>query len=286
MMAAWRAIHIDEPRLTFGHNQSTEHPKDGLFLFGPVASSQNPARMDVGVIATPAGLEKYSKWVASIERFIDVPALATDRKRNEANTFVWPGFEAVYGAAWPSKPFAACLIDAGELSRRILGADRHQAIYSAVALYEEAMRKYLREEEARPQLWFAVVPDEVYKYGRPKSTVPVKLRTPGTRKLGMKAARSILSKGSMFLEEMEAAAVYGYELNFHNQLKARLMDTGQVIQVVKEVTLDPPTEGEGTNAGSGDNRLEPLDNQLLQNRRKTLATGRTARRGLLRRLGI
>jgi hypothetical protein len=84
MTVAWRAIHIDEPRLTFGHDQSTEHPKDGLFLFGPVASGQNPARMDVGVIATSAGLEKYSKWVASIEKFIDVPAPATDRKRNEA----------------------------------------------------------------------------------------------------------------------------------------------------------------------------------------------------------
>lgn len=239
MTMAWRAIHIDEPQLTFGHDQSTEHPKDGLFLFGPVASGQNPARMDVGVIATPAGLKKYSKWVASIEKFIGVPAPATDRKRNEANTFVWPGFEAVYGAAWPSKPFASCLIDPDELSRRILGADRHQAIYSAVALYEEAMRKYLREEDARPQLWFAIVPDEVYKYGRPKSTVPVKLRTPGTRKLGLKAARSILTKGSMFPEEREAAAVYEYELNFHNQLKARLMDTGQVIQVAKEVTLDP-----------------------------------------------
>lgn len=242
MTTGWRAIHIDEPRLSFGHDQCAEHPKDGLFLFGPVASGQNPARMDVGVIATPAGLEKYSKWIASIGKFIDVPPPAPDRKRNDANTFVWPGFEAVYGAAWPSKPFATCMIDAAELSRRILGADRHQAIYSAVALYEEALRKYLREEDARPQLWFAIVPDDVYKYGRPKSTVPVKLRTPGTRKLGMKAARAILTEGSMFAEEMEAAAVYEYELNFHNQLKARVMDTGQVIQVAKEVTLDPPTE--------------------------------------------
>ncbi|WP_315777781.1 MULTISPECIES: hypothetical protein [unclassified Bradyrhizobium] len=242
MIADWRAIHIDEPRLSFGHDQCAEHPKDGLFLFGPVASGHNPARMDVGVIATPAGLEKYSKWIASIEKFIDVPPPAPNRKRNDANTFVWPGFEAVYGAAWPSRPFATCMIDAAELSRRILDADRHQAIYSAVALYEEALRKYLREEEARPQLWFAVVPEDVYKYGRPLSTVPVKLRTPGTRKLGMKAARAILTQGSMFLEEMQAAAVYEYELNFHNQLKARLMDTGQVIQVVKEATLDPPTE--------------------------------------------
>lgn len=43
----------------------------------------------------------------------------------------------------------------------------------------------------------------------------------------------------MFAEENEAAQVYEYELNFHNQLKARVMDTGQVIQVVKENTLEP-----------------------------------------------
>lgn len=241
-MTAWRAIHIDEPRLAFGHDQIADHPKDGLFLFGPVTSNQNPVRMDVGVIATPAGLEKYSKWVASIEKFIDVPPALPDRKRNDANTFVWPGFHAVYGAAWPGKPFATCLIDAEELSRRILGGDRHQAVYSAVTLYEEALRKYLREEDARPTLWFAVVPDEVYKYGRPKSSVPVRLRTPGTNYLGMRTARSILTHGSLFPEEVEAAAMYEYELNFHNQLKARLMDTNQVIHVAKEITLDPPAD--------------------------------------------
>jgi hypothetical protein len=239
-VTAWRATNLDEPKLVFGHDQTADHPKDGLFLFGPVESNQNPARMDVGVIATPAGLQSYSKWVASIEQFIDVPPPNPKRKRNDANTFVWPGFEAVYGASWPSKPFATCLIDAEELSRRILGADRHQAIYSAVALYEEALRRHLREEDARPALWFAVVSDEVFKYGRPQSSVPAKLRTRGTRRLGMKAARSILSKGSMFVDEMEAAAMYEYELNFHNQLKARLMDTNQVIQVAKEITLDPP----------------------------------------------
>src|SRR5260370_41737499 len=38
--------------------------------------------------------------------------------------------------------------------------------------------------------------------------------------------------------------MYEYELNFHNQLKARLMDTSQVVQVVKEITLDPPAPAE------------------------------------------
>src|SRR5260370_35728043 len=170
MSGAWRAIDLDEPKLVFGHDQTADHPKDGLFLFGPVDSNQNPARMDVGVIATPAGLQKYSKWVASIERFIDVPPPKPKRKRNDANTFVWPGFEAVYGAGWPSKPFATCLIDADELSRRILGADWHHAIYSAGALYEEALRKYLRGEDPMPALWVALVSSQDVTYRRPQAS--------------------------------------------------------------------------------------------------------------------
>ena len=56
MTGTWRAIHLDEPKLMFGHDQTADHPKDGLFLFGPVDSNQNPVRMDVGVIATISAL--------------------------------------------------------------------------------------------------------------------------------------------------------------------------------------------------------------------------------------
>jgi hypothetical protein len=41
-----------------------------------------------------------TKLVGSIEKFIDVPPPAPDRKRNEATSFVWPGFQAVYGRMW------------------------------------------------------------------------------------------------------------------------------------------------------------------------------------------
>jgi hypothetical protein len=34
-MNEWTMTHIDEPMLSFGFNQQTEHPKDGLFLYGP-----------------------------------------------------------------------------------------------------------------------------------------------------------------------------------------------------------------------------------------------------------
>lgn len=240
-MTDWIMTHIEEPLLCFGFNQKTEHPKDGLFLYGPPASNQNPARMDVGVIATADGIRRYESWVKAMSGTIAAP-----QSGREENKTMWPGFQATFGIPWPAKPFATITIDGDALSERIRTEDRHEAIFKAVDVYGDALRKYLREQEARPQFWFAIIPEEVFRYGRPKSVVPRDQRVKTTRSLGRKAARSILSKGSMFIEEMEAAALYEYELNFHNQLKARLLDTGQVLQVVRETTLTPGEFEEGT----------------------------------------
>lgn len=240
-MTEWSLIHIDEPMLSFGFNQQTEHPKDGLFLYGPPASNQNPARMDVGVIGTADGIRRYEAWVKTLSSTI--PAPATGREENKT---MWPGFEAAFGVPWPAKPFASIAIDGDLLSRRIRNEDRHEGIFKAVDVYSDALRKNLREQEARPQFWFVVVPEEVFRFGRPKSVIPRDQRERATGKIGRKAAKSILSRGSMFVEEMEAAALYEYELNFHNQLKARLLDTGQVLQVVRETTLTPGEFEEGT----------------------------------------
>jgi hypothetical protein len=236
----WTMTHIEEPMLSFGFNQKAEHPKDGLFLFGPPASNQNPARMDVGVMGTAEGIRRYETWMKSLSGTIAAPE--TGREENKT---MWPGFQAAFGIPWPVKPFATITIDGNLLSRRIRSDDRHEAIFKAVDVYGEALRRYLREQEARPQFWFAVIPEEIFRYGRPKSVVPKDQRVKTTGSIGRRAAKSILSQGSMFIEEMDAAVLYEYELNFHNQLKARLLDTGQVLQVVRETTLTPDEFEEG-----------------------------------------
>ncbi|MFO1152997.1 MAG: hypothetical protein U1E42_04900 [Rhodospirillales bacterium] len=172
--------------------------------------------------------------------------IAAPEKGKDANKMMWPGFQAVFGVPWPAKPFVTCLIGGDELSRRIRIADRHEAIFQAVGVYADALRKFLREEEARPQLWFAIVPEETFRFGRPKSFVPRDQRESSTSTIGRKGAKSILRNGSLFQEEIEAAAIYEYELNFHNQLKARVLDTNEVIQVVRESTLVPDEFEEGS----------------------------------------
>lgn len=239
-MSDWTLTHIEEPLLSFGFNQKTEHPKDGLFLFGPPASNQNPARMDVGVIGTPEGIRRYETWVKALGATIAAP-----ESGREENKTMWPGFQAAFGVPWPATPFAKITIDGDLLSRRIRSEDRHDGIFRAVDVYGDALRKYLREQEGRPQFWFVVIPEEVHRFGRPKSIVPREQREKASGTIGRRAAKSILSAGSLFVEEMEAAALYEYELNFHNQLKARLLDTGQVLQVVRETTLTPSEFEEG-----------------------------------------
>jgi hypothetical protein len=233
-MSGWSLIHIPEPRLQFGFGQMAEHPKDGLLLYGPPSSNLNPARMDVGVIGTTAGIERYRRWVRSIGSTIAPPD-----KRKPDNQMFWPGFEAVFSAPWPEEPYASCVIDGAELSRRIRIENRHEAISEAAKFYGDTLRRHLDDEEARPKLWFAILPEEVFRYGRPKSVVPRELREKSSTTVSRKYAKSVIDYGSLFAEDVEGAAIYQNELNFHDQLKARLLDTRQVIQVVRETTLTP-----------------------------------------------
>src|ERR1039458_2734481 len=55
-------IHIPEPLLLFRHKQATEHPRDGLTLFGPLDEGK-PYGIKAGVIGTEAGIEYFERWV-------------------------------------------------------------------------------------------------------------------------------------------------------------------------------------------------------------------------------
>ena len=50
-----QTVFIDEPMLGFGHGQSCDHPKDGLYLYGP-ASPPERADISIGVVGTAAGI--------------------------------------------------------------------------------------------------------------------------------------------------------------------------------------------------------------------------------------
>ena len=224
--------HLEEPELCFGYNQTTAFAKDGLLWFGPLGDAQKPTSMRVGVIGSEKSISLYKKWINKI----NLPIAAEKEAEHHVS---FPGFEAVFGAQWPENPICSLIIPEHKILQTIRIKDRHQAIYNTVTMFADEIRRYINEEDLSVDLWFVVIPEEVYKYGRPQSSVPGSIAEDSPLRMNAKLARSLKSQPSLFDEDNEIAELYKYELHFHNQLKARLLDTKAVIQVVRETTLAP-----------------------------------------------
>jgi hypothetical protein len=233
---------LREPLLRFGHDQCLEDPKDGLFAFGPLAE-RKPAQMRIGVVGTPEGLAEYRRWVSRINGFI--PAANPEAPHQ----WPFPGFEAVFETPWPAAPVVELPISPTEISRLIRLSNRHVAIFETVSLFESVIRSRLREDDDGVDIWFVVVPEEIYQFGRPLSQVRRSERIEVRGRLSAQVAQRLLKEPSLFDEEMKQAEVYSYHVNFHHQLKARLIDLKAVIQIVRDTSLISQKPDQGPHKG-------------------------------------
>jgi hypothetical protein len=223
---------LSEPKLEFGYRQKLEDPRNGLFLFGPLQDNRAPSQIRAGVIGTPRGVSMYRRWVDQTNRFI--PAVNV----NSRHQFPFPGFQAAFNARWPSLPSVEIAVSPTEISNAIRLSDRYRAIYQTVSLFSQPIQDRLRDDDVQVDVWFVIIPDEVWKYGRPLSRINRNEAIYSGQTLGPRVARRLFREPSLFQEEMDAAQVYRYELNFHHQLKARLIRSRAVVQVVRESSLN------------------------------------------------
>ncbi|MBI3605578.1 MAG: hypothetical protein HY202_06075 [Nitrospirae bacterium] len=190
--------------------------------------------MRIGLIATDKGASRYDKWVKKISRRIN-PEKSGDPKHT-----IFPGFEAIFETRWPAQPLASLRVDEAELLGTIKQTDRHQAIYQTVSLYAEPIMHYNREQSDTPvDLWMIVIPEEVYRLGRPQSKLAQDEKVDSAISMTTKEAHRLFRAPSLFQEVNEAAEVYRFEKNFHNQLKARLLEHRAVVQILRETTIAP-----------------------------------------------
>jgi hypothetical protein len=246
-----KLVLLDEPNLRFGYGQASPYSKDGLILYGPPTEDGQPKEIRYGLIGTEVGLGLFEKWQKRIQGYI--PSDNPDK----AHFQYWPGFSAVFGTDWPASPLARYVVDPVTLSKKIRLSDRHHAIYEAASLFSDPISQHCLEEDRQPNFWFVVVSDEVFQYGRPNSSVPKILQENSGDTLGKKAARKFISQGALFEELVEDSEVYRYDLDFHAQLKARLLGKA-VIQIIRESTLN--------------NGLIPSDDQIKERRMQGPAT--------------
>ncbi len=231
------ATHLlPEPLLEFGHGQRMEAPKDGLFLFGPLEGPDGRSQVRLGVIGTDSGVGLSRRWLERIS--LHIPG-KTDRKgRPTLWAPAWPGFETCFGISMPTRGTVELGLKSEEINRCIKKNNRADAVRSTVLLFADAIRAHNRAEERRPDVWLVVVPDVVYRYGRPQVAAPPKDERTVSEMTTFKDAKRFFEQGGdLFPDTVKDAETYLFSNNFHHQLKAELLQDGVVLQLILESTL-------------------------------------------------
>jgi hypothetical protein len=237
---------LDEPALSFGYGQATPDPRDGLTLFGPLDEGK-PYGVRAGVAGSSGAIERLARWVHTIQRPIvsaKVTLLENESKwghieRWERGRPPFPGFEATFGIPWNPKPLVACEVPDEELRGALFIGDSSQRVYKTVELYSRRIIDSLRKEEARPDVWYVVIPDDIYQYCRPQSRIAAEFAIAVKPEASVEYLKRLAEEPSLFAEDNAAAVPYQYESDFHNQLKARLLGYQVPTQIVRERTIAP-----------------------------------------------
>ena len=221
--------HLEEPALEFGHGQSLEDPRDGLTLFGPLDEGK-PYGIRAGVVGTPDGVKRFGRWVASLSG----PILESEGGLVRPD---FPGFEAAFGVPWSATPSVVREISGHELSEVLRISDGNIRVFRAVSMYADKIAEVSKDEDVGVDIWFVVIPDEVYEYGRPESRVDPSVRVVPENRLSRSYVRQMQTTFPLFEEDIALAEPYHYEVHFRNQIKARFLRSPVPIQVVRESTV-------------------------------------------------
>lgn len=227
MLTEPELFFISEPQLSFGFNQKTQDPRDGLMLYGPYDRERIKGQINIGII----GCEKQRSYIK--EYLLKIHAPIINNKKDIARPF-FPGLESLFGIHINFENIVEIDISENEVNRFLHYADGHQRVYNLSNLFADELIKYTKEEERPVTVWFVVIQDDIYKFGRPKSKLP---KSADNIKLGLRKSDRNSSQPFLFEELTELQDAYEYEINFHNQLKAKLLNDKIVTQIIKESTI-------------------------------------------------
>ncbi len=233
-----RIKFFPEPNLVFGAKQPAQDPRDGLILYGP-NEPLAPSRVRVGVVGTTQAVGFYKDFVTALRK----PIYSTKRKyavvkSDEIARPSFPGFQAVFGVKWDSKPDIVELLDEKLLNASIREPNVKRRVTGLVNLYLNAIKRATSDEDQQVDIWFVVVPVALYKACRPnsagrqlgKGTINyVKLTQAGQTTLGFEEEN--------YVEEVQK--LLDSSSDFHHVLKASVIHEkiNTPLQIALESTL-------------------------------------------------
>jgi hypothetical protein len=221
--------HIPEPQIEFAYQQPLEDPRDGLTLFGPLDSAPRYG-IRAGVISTAAGIERFTRWAQTVRGPVGLDAETRARPP-------FPGFEAAFRVSADLGGVAQLTVDEQPLHDALRDADRHQRVFRTVSLYADALIAFGRIEESPVDVWLVVIPDDVYRYCRPRSNVPTAEKVVSSPRVSASFGKRLARTPSLFEELNRDAVPYQHQPDFRNQLKGRLLPHRIATQIVRESTI-------------------------------------------------
>lgn len=225
-------IFIQEPNLLFAHGQKCADVRDGLSLFGPLNKIYG---IRSGVIATKEGLQIFKNYINHIQKPI--------YNGNNITRPMFPGFEAVFSCKWEAENIVHKEVTNEEIGKYLYHDNAHKRTHDLVTLFIEKIISANKNEDEKVDVWFVIVPDEIYKYCRPNSVLPKELiETKAT--ITKSKAKTFTYMPSLFEDHdidlkkrEEEVKAYNYDAQFHDQLKARLLEHTIPTQIIRESTL-------------------------------------------------
>lgn len=224
-----KLTYIPEPNLSFGYNQKTPDPRDGLMLYGPFDREKIRGQISIGII----GGFKQREYLKAYLKKIHQPIY---NNSNEVARPFFAGLEAVFGIHVNFDNIQEINISNDEINKYLHYTNGHQRVFNLSKLYADELIKYINQEEKPVTVWFIVIPDEIYKYGRPDSKLP---KSEENVKAPLRLRRKEINstQGFLFQEFSDLKEAYEYEIDFHNQIKAKLLNDKVVTQIIKESTI-------------------------------------------------
>ncbi len=222
-----KLFHVPEPKLTFGYGQKLQDPRDGLTLFGPFSRNKIRGQMNVGIIGPERQRKHFREYLQKIHRPI-FPELV-DKARPS-----FPGLEAAFGIYINFDNLIEIEVSGAEIEKYLRYTDGHQRVHNLTNLYTIPLARYANQEEIPVTVWFIVIPNKIHTYGRPKSRIP---QAANNIRDGLKKKYRNIKQPFLFdsLNRMQEA--YEFEVNFHHQLKAKLLTHKIVTQIIRESTI-------------------------------------------------
>lgn len=229
-------LHIAEPPIEFGHGQVCDHPKDGLFLYGPHDAPSTTRHISVGIVGTESGIGLFPEYASAIKKLVRVPPPGKTDKKNRLHLSDFPGLEEAFGISINPqvvrRQVAAKALD--EATRTI---NHHEAVKTAVDLYINEIEYHDRNDEHKVDVWILILPELIFERCKPLS----KRTGLGLVKGNFGKRQKVRSDLPLLQEVIDQTeeVIFDDIPDFHRQVKARLLKIGYTSQLMRETTLAP-----------------------------------------------